>query len=142
EARPGEVVVDARADLRQRGGEREHLLVLRRVADRAPAGVVAVLLSPLGVAADRLDVTVGVEADPDERPRRRHREPADAGENLLIGDWAAVGKDVVEALAGAATANAGLMVAHVAQPGHASDRRRRNVDELLDRHQRETLHPG
>ena len=58
----------------QRLAEVEHAFVLRAVAHLAPARMVAVLLAAPVVAAGRLDVAVGVGADPDIGPGRRDRQ--------------------------------------------------------------------
>ena len=72
-----EVLDDAAAQLRQRGGEVEHLVELLAVAVLAPFLVVEVLLAPGVVDPGRLDVPVGLRADPDLLPRRGDRQRAD-----------------------------------------------------------------
>ena len=74
------------------------------------------------IAARRLDVTVGIGADPYVRPGRRYRQLADAQERILVGDGAAVGGLVGEAGALRGPANAGLGVGRIRQPGGAGIR--------------------
>ena len=56
-------------DARQGPGEGDHPRVLRLVPHRPPACVVAVLLAPAPVTADRLEMPAGQRTDPDVRPR-------------------------------------------------------------------------
>ena len=86
------------------------------VAHLAPARVVAVLLAPLGVAAGRLEVAVGVRADPDVRPGRRDREGADARQRRLVAHRLPVRHPVGEARAGTPARDARPLVGDVAQP--------------------------
>src|SRR5262245_17199009 len=73
-----QIAPNAPADFRQPGGESEQSRVLGRVPRFPPARMVAILLPPPSITADRLDVTVGRGADPDVRPRRRNCEGPDA----------------------------------------------------------------
>src|SRR6185312_1901022 len=58
--------------------EGDHPRVLGAVALVAPARVITVLLAPAGVASGRLQVAVGVGADPDVGPGGRDGQLADA----------------------------------------------------------------
>ena len=59
-------------------GEPDQLLVLRRLLLRAEVRVVAVLLPPGAVDADRLELRAGRRSDPNVRPRGRNRERVQA----------------------------------------------------------------
>src|SRR5205807_9351804 len=74
------------ADERQHLTERVHAMVLRRVADLAPAIMVPVLLATTGVAAGRLKVPVRKRTDPDVAPGRRDGQPADPPQGVAITD--------------------------------------------------------
>ena len=91
------------------------MLELGAVADRAEIRVVAVLLAPLGVAARRLDVAVGVRADPDVGIGRRDRQRADAGEGLRVPHRLAPGVAIGEARPALPTRQARHGVVDVAQ---------------------------
>src|SRR5262249_54129831 len=105
------------ADTGQGLGEGDHALVLRFVADRAPAGVVEVLLAAAGVAAGGLQMAVGPRADPDLGPGGRDRQRLDAAERFGVVDVLALGPAVAETAAGANPANPGAVVEVVAQSG-------------------------
>src|ERR1700753_1901643 len=62
-----------------------------------PTLVIDVLTAAGGVGPDRLNVTVGVRADPYLLPRRRNDKALDARENLGVFDGLALGIDVGEA---------------------------------------------
>ena len=62
------------ADSRQRLAEGDHAAVLGLVANRSPAGMVAVLLSPFLVSAGRLDMPQRRRTDPHVSPGRRDRQ--------------------------------------------------------------------
>ena len=53
-----QIDIDLGADARQHPTEQQHSAELGLVARLAPAGVIAVLLAPARIAADRLDVAV------------------------------------------------------------------------------------
>jgi hypothetical protein len=72
------VLGDAFADLRQRAGELQDPLVLVAVAHLAPIGMVAILLTPSVVTPGRLNMAVGLRADPYLGPGRRHGQRTDA----------------------------------------------------------------
>ena len=91
------VGVDPLAEDRQRMAEVDQRLELGLLSGALPFGVVAVLLAALGVAAGRLDVTVGVDAEPHVRPRRRDHEPAQALDRLAIPQRRALDVEVDEA---------------------------------------------
>src|SRR5437762_3331985 len=85
------------AEVRQRPGEGEHVVELLLVPPLPPACVVTVLLPPRRVGPDRLEVPVGIEADPDVRPGRGDCEGSDALDRLGIVDPLAVRIHVLEA---------------------------------------------
>src|SRR5947208_3069811 len=62
------------------------MIVLVLIAHSPPIGVVLVLLSSAGIAADGLDVAARIGADPDVLPRRRNGQGANAGERRVIMD--------------------------------------------------------
>ena len=126
--RRGEILLDLRADARQHAAEQQHLAVLRLVAHLAPARMVAVLLAPARIAPDRLQMAVGMAADPDILIGRRDRQLADAGQRFLIGDAAAVGHAIAEAALGAHPRDARPAIGDIAQL-----RRPRRRLQLLDR---------
>ena len=74
--------------------------------------VVAVLLAPARVAAGRLQVAVGLRADPDVGPRRRDRERADAPDHRGIAERPAVRQSIAEAFAAPDARDARGVVAH------------------------------
>src|SRR5262249_6693608 len=117
QAGQGQVLLDPPAEARQGPGEGDHAVVLRLVADLAPARVVAVLLAAAVVAPGRLEVAVGDGADPHVGPGRRDDQGADALQRFGVADRFTVGADVAEAPAGADSADARPGVADVAQPG-------------------------
>jgi len=81
-----QIGLDTPARARQRAAEAQHMLELGLVAHMAPARMIAVLLAPARVAPGRLDMAVGVGADPHRRPGGRHGERADARERGGIAD--------------------------------------------------------
>lgn len=101
---------NALADGGQGLAEIQHTLVLRTVAYFPPALMVAVLLAAPVVAAGRLDVALGVGADPDVGIGRRDRERLDAAQRLLVLDGRSVGIAEAETLAGLAPPDAGFLV--------------------------------
>src|SRR6185437_3049148 len=113
----GDVAFDPPPDPRQRRGERQHSVVLGLVSQLPPARVVAVLLAPAGVAARGLEMPLRRRADPHVRPCRRDGERLDPRPLLGVGDRAPVGVEVLEPTATPAPADAGPVVARVAQAG-------------------------
>src|SRR4029079_15956102 len=107
-----------RARLRQRPGEVEHLLELLAVAPEAPLVVVAVLLPPTRIRADRLDVAVRQRADPDVLPGGRDRKRLNSRERLGIVEASAAGIQIREAAAAADAANSGRRAVRAAQSRH------------------------
>jgi hypothetical protein len=87
------------AQIGQPPGDREHVVELGRVPLDPPLVVVAVLPAPGRVGAQRLDVAVGVAADPHVGPRGRDHQRADAVELGGIGERLAGQVVVAEALA-------------------------------------------
>ncbi len=112
-----EVGLDARADRRQRAAEHQHAVELVRVAHRAPAAVVAVLLAAAGVAPGRLEMALALRADPDVGPGRRDRQHAQPPQLVRVLDRAALRVAVAEAAARAPPRDPGRAVGDVAQPG-------------------------
>src|SRR5262249_6267983 len=76
----------AAANARYRAAEREHPAVLDLVAHLSPALVIAILSAAARIAADRLQVAVGIGADPHVGPRRRDGEPLDAAQHVEAPD--------------------------------------------------------
>src|SRR4029079_19003390 len=68
----------------QRPRERGQPPEFRFVAHLAPSRVIAVLLAASGVAADGLQVFIGVRTNPDVRPRRRYDQGSDALAGRLV----------------------------------------------------------
>ena len=93
---------------------------LHLVALGAPVGVVEVLAAAGVVGAERLDVAVGVGADPHVAPGRRDGEGADPLD-LLRREPVAVGVEVGEALAGTPARPPLHLRGHPPQPRHAAD---------------------
>ena len=110
-----QVPVKPLADGGQRARELGQAEILHLVAARRPALMVAVLLAAALVAPGRLQVAVGVSADPDVRPGRRNRQHADAVERCGIAHRAAVDLLVAEALAAPPTPDARFGVADIGQ---------------------------
>src|SRR6266566_6630804 len=123
-----EVAVRVFTDLRQRLGKGEHAVVLDRVADLAPARVVAILLSPARVTSGRLEVAAPVGTDPDVGPGGRYGEALDPADGLLVADGAAVAIQVGEPLPHSLPPDSRRLVGHVAQPRGLG--RRDRVDQL------------
>jgi hypothetical protein len=73
--------------------------------------MVAVLLPSASVAADGLDVALGIGADPDLRPRRRDGEGLDASQRLVVVDERSVRVLVGEAVVRGEALDSGIMVA-------------------------------
>src|SRR5205085_8685793 len=102
-----QVALQPRAQPRQHLAEFQHAAELRAVARGAKVGVITVLLAAARIRAGRLDVSVGVGADPDIAPGRRYGEPVDACARLPVGDACAVRRVVRPAAADAPAADAG-----------------------------------
>ena len=112
-----QVALDALAQRRQHLAELEHAAELGAVARLAVRRVVAVLLAAARVARRRLDVAVGVGADPDVGPRRRDGERVETLADLARDDALAVGQVVGPAGAGALARDAAERVGDVPQAG-------------------------
>src|SRR5258708_39416770 len=69
---------------RQGFGESSQALVLARIPNLVPARGVAVLLPPPRVATSRLNVSVGLRADPAVGPARRDYQRLDALDRLAF----------------------------------------------------------
>ena len=78
----GQIVVQRAAQRAERLAERDELVELRAFPFRTELGVVPVLLPTACVASGGLQVTIGIAADPDVGPCRRHRDGADAFQGL------------------------------------------------------------
>jgi len=102
-------------DGRQRPGEGGETVELRRVAQLAPARVVAVLLAPPRVAARGLDVAARVGGDPDLAPGGRDGQRADARQRARIAKGRAARVAVGEGAAAAEAGDAGVRIARVVQ---------------------------
>src|SRR4029079_18362276 len=76
----------------------DELQVFRRVARRAPAWVVAVLLAPAGIPSRGQDVTVRDGTDPHVRPGRWDDDGANPCETRRVGDARATRTAIAEAL--------------------------------------------
>src|SRR5437867_5181796 len=72
---PFQVAVRLLADLWQGRCEGQHPVVLDRIADLAPARVIAILLAPSSITPGRLEMAPRVGADPDFGPRRGMARP-------------------------------------------------------------------
>jgi hypothetical protein len=121
---------DPRSQSRQREAEPDHPVVLVAVADFGPARVVAVLLAAAGVAAGRLNVPVGVRANPDVGPGGRDHNAADPGERVAAADGLAARHEVAKSLPAANATNRGV-VAHVAKAGRSGGSHR--IDRIVSR---------
>src|SRR5207253_684010 len=105
------------AQPRQHLAEFEHAAELRAVARLAIVGVIAVLLASGRVRAGRLDVAVGIRADPHLGPRRRNGEAVQALSRCRVLDALAIGRVVGPDGAGALAPDAADAVGDVAQAG-------------------------
>jgi len=65
------------SDGRQAFREGQGAMILRALPDLAEPGVVPILLAASGIAPRRLDVPIGLRADPDLGPGGRHRQSFD-----------------------------------------------------------------
>jgi hypothetical protein len=77
----------------------DDMLVLGTFSDFTEAGMVAVLLSPLGISAGRLNMAVREWADPYAGPCGRNGEGLDASENVGLFQCSPVRSQVSESLA-------------------------------------------
>ena len=116
QARPGEIVAQRRAELRQRRAEVGEAVELRAVTDLAPPRVVPVLLAAAGVPARRLQVPSRIRADPHIGPGRRNGEAVDPLP-VRSAHGAAGRSGVGEPTTTSLAPDAGLGVHDVAQPG-------------------------
>src|SRR5205807_2433382 len=119
-------------------GEACHAIVLRAVANRSPARVVAILLAASCVAANGLEMSFGERANPDRRPRRRYDDLADPPKLSRITDSLATSIDVYEAASDAAAANSRQRLGHVTK----SRFRRRPARGFRDARGRVLPRPG
>jgi hypothetical protein len=103
---PAQILFGPRANAAERACERDQTSIFHVVANLAPARMIAILLASARVAADYLNVSERVGADPHLRPRRRDHERLDSMEHCRIGHRSAVGADVSEASRPAGAANA------------------------------------
>ena len=110
--------------MRQPFAETDEPVELAGVARRAPLRVIAVLLSSARVAAGRLQVPARVGTDPDVRVRRRNRQHANAIKHARLAHAMALGIEIDESPARAATRDAG----HVVRDVHEASGRRVRAD--------------
>src|SRR6187401_3714027 len=109
-------------------GESQHAIVLGAIAQLAPVQVVAILLSTARVAPGRLQMAIGVPADPDIGVGRWNRELTDARQNPVIANPRAARVEVLELGPAALAPKSRLAVADVyqswglAQRGHRDSR--------------------
>jgi hypothetical protein len=83
--------------------------------------VVAVLLSPFGIATGRLQIAAGRRADPHVVPCRRDRQGPDAVDRGRIAKWLSLTIDVPEVAPGSASTEAGFGIADESQVGRVHD---------------------
>ena len=81
-----QVHCDPISEIGERGAERLESSELRAVPSLAPDVVIAILPSTGGVGAGRLQVAVGVGADPHVLPRGRDRERTDPRQRRVVLD--------------------------------------------------------
>ena len=91
----------------------------------AIGGMVPILLAAPGVAARRLNMSVGGWTNPHIRPGGRYDKRLDAAQNGGIGDPFALRIDIDEALARSSSPNGGPVVADISQ---AAEVRRRDIE--------------
>ena len=111
------VLRDLGPDGGQRAGELQHVLVLGALAHFAEQRMVFVLLAAPGIAPARLQVAVGLGADPDSGPRRRDGELADPLECAGVGDGVAVGLEVAKTITFPLAPDAARLIGYVNQAG-------------------------
>src|ERR1700674_2896907 len=97
--------------------EGDHSVVLGFVPNRPPAGMIAILLAVPCVAPIRLQVSVGVRADPDLYPRRRDGQSLNPLQYVYLTDSLAARVDVRKPFAGAYASNAGHGIRDIPQAG-------------------------
>ncbi len=114
-----EGAVDFVPDRRQRVAELEHAFVLHFIARCAPFWVIAVLLAPARIAPRRLQVAVGLRADPDVLPRGRNHQALDARQCGLVLHRRAMRVQIAKAVLDGLAVDAGAAIVHVAQAGRA-----------------------
>src|SRR3954468_17898327 len=110
-----QVALDTVAKPWQHLAEFEHALEFRAVARLAVLRVIPVLLAPARIARGRLDVAVGIRADPHVAPRRRNGEAVQPFRDAVIGDAAAARMKVNPAFARAVAPDAVDAIGDVAQ---------------------------
>ena len=110
---------DLSAHVGQRGRHLQHPVELLLGAVLLPFLVVQVLASAGRIGPDRLDVPVGIGADPHVLPRRRDDEIIDALQRRGVGDRRAVGVVIGEPTSTAHPAQAGTADYAAPQP-HAN----------------------
>ena len=111
---------DVLAQAGQRVREVDHVVELLLVAAPAPGVVVAVLLAPGGVEAGRLQMAVGIRADPHVAPGGRDRQLADARQVRRVADKLAVGLVVGEAAPALDAGDPGPRAVGATQASHAA----------------------
>jgi hypothetical protein len=114
---PVQSVPDPRPYLRERGGEIEHAVELRLVANLAVLRVVTILAPPSRIEAGRLQMAVREGAYPDLLPRGWNDEGTDAIQEIAVPDQTAVRIEVREALAAPAATQAWRTASHISQSG-------------------------
>ena len=112
-----QVAAHAAAQRGQRLAERDDALELVLAAAARPLRVVPVLLAPARVPPGRLQVAVGVGADPDIAPCRRNRQRTDPRERARIAYRATAGRAVHEPPPLAVPAQTRLAVGDIDQSG-------------------------
>ena len=115
-----QIALHALPEEREDLAELEHAAELRAITRCAVRGMVAILLPAAGVARRRLDVAVGVRANPHVGPGRRDRQLVEPFPGVLVLDARAVRGEVDPASPGTAPADAGKAVRDVAKPGVGS----------------------
>ena len=121
EARSRQVRAQPTAQAWQRPAEGGQALELAVAAHLRPVRVVAVLLALAGIAAGRLQVAIGQQADPYVGVGRGNGQAADALHDPGIAHGAPVRIPIGEALAGTKATDPRRLVAHVDQPGVAGN---------------------
>src|SRR6185437_4947859 len=98
------------------------------VPDFAPARMITKLFPPARVPSSRLQMAIGIGADPHLRPRRRDREGFDAAQYFRIGHRFSRGMAITKILAAPLALDPRLFVVHITK----ADGARRN-DRILER---------
>ncbi|PAV92510.1 hypothetical protein WR25_25235 [Diploscapter pachys] len=104
----GQVRLDAGAQLGQAMAEIGAFFVFRRLLRLAEAGVIAILLAPLLIPADRLDMAIGLGAKPGVAIGGGQADRVQPVDLVTIGDPVAVGRIIGPAIANLAARDAGL----------------------------------